>query len=132
MNNRTKHVRYDLIYKDHPEIADLQDYLKTFPNPGEHFKAKKHVEAIRIKLASEQAQPDTLSQTMTRYQLFQNENPFWAYGINIRAIASVIQMYSAIERPSQAEFFENHFNDYCRNNITIYEKLEIQNAFMDA
>lgn len=121
MNNWTKHVRYDLIYKDHPEIADLQDYLKTFPNPGEHFKAKKHVEAIRIKLASEQAQPDTLSQTMTRYQLFQNENPFWAYGINIRAIASVIQMYSAIERPSQAEFFENHFNDYCRNNITIYE-----------
>ena len=132
MNNWTKHVRYDLIYKDHPKIADLQDYLKTFPNPGEHFKAKKHVEAIRIKLASEQAQPDTLSQTMTRYQLFQNENPFWAYGINIRAIASVIQMYSAIERPSQAEFFENHFNDYCRNNITIYEKLEIQNAFMDA
>ena len=132
MNNWTKHVRYDLIYKDHPEIADLQDYLKTFPNPGEHFKAKKHVEAIRIKLASEQAQPDTLSQTMTRYQLFQNENPFWAYGINIRAIASVIQMYSAIERPSQAEFFENHFNDYCRNNITINEKLEIQNAFMDA
>lgn len=132
MNNWTKHVRYDLIYKDHPEIADLQDYLKTFPNPGEHFKAKKHVEAIRIKLASEQAQPDTLSQTMTRYQLFQNENPFWAYGINIRAIASVIQMYSAIERPSQTEFFENHFNDYCRNNITIYEKLEIQNAFMDA
>ena len=132
MNNWTKHVRYDLIYKDHPEIADLQDYLKTFPNPGEHFKAKKYVEAIRIKLASEQAQPDTLSQTMTRYQLFQNENPFWAYGINIRAIASVIQMYSAIERPSQAEFFENHFNDYCRNNITIYEKLEIQNAFMDA
>ena len=132
MNNWTKHVRYDLIYKDHPKIADLQDYLKTFPNPGEHFKAKKHVEAIRIKLASEQAQPDTLSQTMTRYQLFQNENPFWAYGINIRAIASVIQMYSAIERPSQAEFFQNHFNNYCRNNITIYEKLEIQNAFMDA
>ena len=132
MKDWTKHVRYDLIYKDHPEIADLQDYLKTFPNPGEHFQAQMQVEAIRIKLASEQAQPDTLSQTMTRYQLFRNENPFWAYGINIRAIASVIQMYSIIERPSQAEFFEKHFNDYCRNNITIYEKLEINDAFMNA
>lgn len=90
------------------------------------------LEAIQIKLASEHAKTDTLSQTMTRYQLFLTENPLWAYGINIRAVESVIQMYSAIERPSQAAFFENHFNNYCRNNITIYEKLEIQNAFMDA
>lgn len=132
MDDWTKHIRYDILYRDHPDIADLKEYLEMFPNPGEHFKAKKHVEAIRIKLASEQAQPDTLSQTMTRYQLFLNGNPLWAYGINIRAIASVIQMYSIIERPSQAEFFEKHFNDYCRNNITIYEKLELQNAFMDA
>ena len=132
MKDWTKHIRYDLIYKEHPEIADLQDYLETFPNPGEHFQAQKHIDAIRIKLASEHAQTDMLSQTMTRYQLFQNKNPLWAYGINIRAIASVIQMYSIIERPSQAEFFEKHFNDYCRNNITIYEKLEINDAFMNA
>ena len=132
MKNWTEHIRHDIIYKGHPDIADLKEYLKDFPNPGAQFKAQKHLEAIQIKLASEQAQPDILSQTMTRYQLFQNENPFWAYGINIRAIESVIQMYSAIERPSQAAFFENHFNHYCRNDITIYEKLEIQDAFMDA
>lgn len=132
MNDWTKHIRHDIIYKDHPDIADLKEYIEDFPNPGEKFKAQKHLEAIQIKLASEQAQPGILSQTMTRYQLFQNKNPLWAYGINIRAIDSVIQMYSAIERPSQAEFFQNHFNNYCRNNITIYEKLEIQNAFINA
>lgn len=132
MDDWTKHIRHDIIYKDHPDIADLKEYLDDFPNPGEKFKAQKHLEAIQIKLASEQAKTDTLSQTMTRYQLFLTENPLWAYGINIRAVESVIQMYSAIERPSQAAFFENHFNNYCRNNITIYEKLEIQNAFMDA
>ena len=132
MGDWTEHIRHDIIYKDHPNVADLQEYLEMFPEPGEHFKAKKHVEAIQIKLASEQAKTDTLAQTMTRYQLFLTENPLWAYGINIRAVESIIQMYSAIERPSQATFFENHFNNYCRNNITIYEKLEIQNAFMDA
>lgn len=73
MNDWTKHIRHDIIYKDHPDIADLKEYLEDFPNPGEKFKAQKHLEAIQIKLASEQAQPGILSQIMTRYQLFQNK-----------------------------------------------------------
>lgn len=122
---------YHLANTVHPSMTSLKEYAKQFKNTRN--KAQKlHLEAVDIKIASEKSAPSLLAKTMTRYQLFQEQNPLWAKGLTIDVIETALRTYRSIERPAQAKFFEEHFDDYCQNEHRLANALRLGTAFKNA
>lgn len=65
-----------------------------------------------IKRIWEKGEPDVLSQTMTRTQLYQANNPFWAYGYSLNQIAMFVNVNHTEESKYLDECFEEADNYY--------------------
>lgn len=109
----------------------LKDYVKKF-SESETINEQIHKAAIETKLASTKAEPNLLSSTMTRYQLFSENNPLWAKGLTIAVIETILRTYNQIERPSQTEFFKEHFDEYCQNKNRLANALRLGTTFKNA
>ena len=128
MTINTKQLRTN----PNPDIAELYKYLNSLSEQGKEYRALNHIEAVNIKIASKQVEPDVLHKTMTRYQLFENKNPLWANKISIDVIEFTMNTYKSIRTPSQAEYFKIHFDDYCKQNIPLNERLALTSDFFSA
>lgn len=66
-----------------------------------------------VKQLWEKGEPDVLSQTMTRTQLYQANNPFWAYGYSMSQIDMFVNVHHAEESKYIDECFEDaeHYYD---------------------
>ena len=115
-----------------PNILELHQYLNSLSEPGNEYRALNHIEAVNIKIASKQVKPDVLNKTMTQYQLFESQNPLWAKEISIDVIEFTINTYNAIKTPSQAEYFKEHFDAYCKPHMTLNERLELTSDFFSS
>lgn len=109
----------------------LKDYVKKF-SESETINEQIHKAAIETKLASTKAEPNLMSSTMTRYQLFSANNPLWAKGLTIAVIETILRTHNQIERPSQAEFFKEHFDEYCQNKNRLANALRLGTDFKNA
>ena len=69
---------------------------------------------------------------MTQYQLFKSHNPLWAKEISINVIEFTINTYNAIKTQSQAKYFKEHFDAYCKPNMTLNERLELTSDFFSS
>ena len=69
---------------------------------------------------------------MTRYQLFSENNPLWANGLTIAVIETILRTHNQIERPSQAKFFKEHFDEYCQNKDRLANALRLGTVFKNA
>ena len=65
-----------------------------------------------IKQLWAKGKPDVLSKTMTRTQLYQANNPLWAYGYNMSQIAMFVNVNHTEESEYLDERFENADNYY--------------------
>lgn len=115
-----------------PDIAKLYKYVNSLSEQGNEYRALSHLEAVNIKIASKQVKPDVLNKTMTQYQLFESQNPLWAKEISINVIEFTINTYDAIKTPRQAKYFKEHFDDYCKPNIPLNERLALTSDFFSA
>lgn len=125
------HTDYYLANTVNPSMTSLKKYAKQFKDTRKKAH-KRHLEAVNIKIASEMAEPSLIAKTMTRYQLLQEQNPIWAKGLTIDVIETTLRTYRSIKRPSQAEFFEEHFEDYCQNEHRLANALRLGTAFKNA
>ena len=62
------------------------------------------LQAIRIMYEARVSQPNTIEKTMTALQLFQTQSPFWANGLTLNRIESILDLYDTIKSDI---FFEN-------------------------
>lgn len=115
-----------------PNIVELHQYLNSLSEPGNENRALNHIEAVCIKIASKQVKPDVLNKTMTQYQLFESQNPLWAKEISINVIEFTINTYTAIKTTSQAKYFKEHFDAYCKPHMTLNERLELTSDFFSS
>lgn len=125
------HTDYYLANTVNPSMTSLKNYAKQFKDTRKKAH-ERHLEAVNIKIASEMEEPNLLAKTMTRYQLFQEQNPLWAKGLTIDVIETALRTYSSIERPSQSEFFKEHFDDYCQNEHRLANALRLGTTFKNA
>lgn len=65
-----------------------------------------------IKRLWTKGEPDALSQTMTRTQLYQANNPLWAYGYSMNQIAMFVDVNHTEDSEYIDERFENADNYY--------------------
>ena len=65
-----------------------------------------------IKRLWAKGEPDALSQTMTRTQLYQANNPLWAYGYSMNQIAMFVDVNHTEDSEYLDERFENADNYY--------------------
>jgi hypothetical protein len=65
-----------------------------------------------IKQLWAKGKPDVLSKTMTRTQLYQANNPLWAYGYNMSQIAMFVNVNHTEDSEYLDERFENADNYY--------------------
>lgn len=133
MNDKLKMANFysSLARNANPPIKSLKEYVKQF-HEQQNEERKRHLEAVDIKIASETEEPSLLAKTMTRYQLFQEKNPLWAKDLTVEVIETALRTYRSIERPSQAEFFKEHFDDYCQNEHRLANALRLGTAFKNA
>ena len=133
MNDKLKMTNfyYSLARNANPPIKSLKEYVKQF-HEQQNEERKRHLEAVDIKIASETEEPSLLAKTMTRYQLFQEKNPLWAKDLTVEVIETALRTYRSIERISQAEFFKEHFDDYCQNEHRLTNALRLGTAFKNA
>lgn len=133
MNDKLKMDNFysSLTRNMNPAIKSLKEYVKLFQEQQSEER-KRHQEAVAIKIASETDEPSLLAKTMTRYQLFQEKNSLWAKGLTVEVIETALRTYRSIERPSQAEFFKEHFDDYCQNEHRLANALRLGTAFKKA
>lgn len=133
MNDKLKMANFysSLARNANPAIKSLKEYVTRFQEQQSEER-KRHREAVDIKIASETEEPSILAKTMTRYQLFQEKNPLWAKGLTVEVIETALRTYRSIERPSQAEFFKEHFDDYCQNEHRLANALRLGTAFKNA
>lgn len=128
MTINTKQLRTN----PNPDIAELYKYLNSLSEQGNEYRALNHIESVNIKIASKQVKPDVLNKTMTQYQLFESKNPLWAKEISINVIEFTINTYNAIKTPRQAKYFKEHFDAYCKPNMTLNERLELTSDFFSS
>lgn len=133
MNDKLKMTNFysSLARNANPPIKSLKEYVKQF-HEQQNEERKRHLEAVDIKIASETEEPSLLAKTMTRYQLFQEKNPLWAKDLTVEVIETALRTYRSIERPSQAEFVKEHFDDYCQNEHRLANALRLGTAFKNA
>lgn len=133
MNDKLKMDNFysSLTRNINPAIKSLKEYVTLFQEQQSEER-KRHHEAVAIKIASETDEPSLLAKTMTRYQLFQEKNSLWAKGLTVEVIETALRTYRSIERPSQAEFFKEHFDDYCQNEHRRANALRLGTAFKKA
>ncbi len=133
MNDKLKMDNFysSLTRNINPAIKRLKEYVTLFQEQQSEER-KRHQEAVAIKIASETDEPSLLAKTMTRYQLFQEKNSLWAKGLTVEVIETALRTYRSIERPSQAEFFKEHFDDYCQNEHRLANALRLGTAFKKA
>lgn len=133
MNDKLKMDNFysSLTRNINPAIKSLKEYVTLFQEQQSEER-KRHQEAVAIKIASETDEPSLLAKTMTRYQLFQEKNSLWAKGLTVEVIETALRTYRSIERPSQAEFFKEHFDDYCQNEHRLANALRLGTAFKKA
>ena len=133
MNDKLKMDNFysSLARNANPPIKSLKEYVKQF-HEQQNEERKRHLEAVDIKIASETEEPSLLAKTMTRYQLFQKKNPLWAKDLTVEVIETALRTYRSIERPSQVEFFQEHFDDYCQNEHRLANALRLGTAFKNA
>lgn len=110
-----QHIDHKLEKTQNPDSQTLKEYATLFDVKDDIY-AQLHKAGIETKIASAKAEPNVLTSTMTRYQLFSQNNPLWANDLTIEIINHILRIHHQIERPSQAEFFKEHFEEYCRND----------------
>lgn len=106
------------------------DYIKTFldaPVPNKINQVR--LEAIRTMYAARTSAPNTIEKTMSPRQLFQSQSPFWAKGLTVRRIQTILNLYSTIEQTGVLENFDKlitatseQFVHLVRNVQTNYRK----------
>ena len=65
-----------------------------------------------VKQLWEKGKPDVLSQTMTRTQLYQANNPLWAYGYSMSQIDMFVNVKHTEDREHLEKYFEEADNYY--------------------
>ena len=65
-----------------------------------------------VKQLWEKGKPDVLSQTMTRTQLYQANNPLWAYGYSMSQIDVFVNVKHTEDREHLEKYFEEADNYY--------------------
>lgn len=65
-----------------------------------------------VKRLWEKGEPDVLSKTMTRTQLYQANNPFWAFGYSMNQIDMFVNVKHTEDREHLDECFEEADNYY--------------------
>ena len=124
-------IDYYLENTENVNTRTLKNYVKKF-SESKTINEQIHKTALDTKLASTNAETNLLSSTMTRYQLFSENNPLWAKGLTITVIETILRTHNQIERPSQAKFFKEHFDEYCQNKDRLANALRLGTAFKTA
>lgn len=126
-----KHIDHELEKNKNPDSQTLTEYATLFDIDNDIY-AQLHKTAIETKLASTKTESNLLATTMTRYQLFSQNNPLWAHDLTIKVINSILCIQHQIERPSQAEFFKEHFEDYCISDEQKANTKQLGTVFLNA
>lgn len=101
-----KKAHWKFVCERIDETTDL-NYIKTFldaPIPNNIDETK--LQAIRTMYAARTSAPNTIEKTMSPRQLFQSQSPFWAKGLTVRRIQTILNLYSTIEQTGVIENFD--------------------------
>lgn len=103
-HNKKQHWKF--VCERIDETTDL-NYIKTFldaPVPNNIDETK--LQAIRTMYAARTSASNTIEKTMSPRQLFQSQSPFWAKGLTVRRIQTILNLYSTIEQTGVIENFD--------------------------
>lgn len=94
------------------KTKDRELWNTIFERPGITKKLERHFTggsyALNIvKQLWANGEPDALSKTMTRIQLYQANNPLWAYGYSM----SQIDMFVNVKSTQGHEYLDERFED---------------------
>lgn len=124
-----KKAHWKFVCERIDETTEL-NYIKTFldaPVPDNIDETK--LQAIRTMYAARTSAPNAIEKTMSPLQLFQSQSPFWAKGLAVRRIQTILNLYSTIEQTGVIENFDKlvtvtpeQFVHLVRNLHTNYRK----------
>lgn len=108
---------WEFVYNQINETttADCLEVFLAAPIPDGIDQTK--LQTIRILYATKFSQPNTIEKTMTALQLFQAQSPFWATGLTLERIKTILTLQEDIKTDLFFEYFNklielenNHFS----------------------